>query len=44
MEDQGMGIRRIVIPLMKEKNESEPEFEAAENYFQVTLWKNTKNS
>ena len=33
MEDQGMGIRRIVIPLMKEKNESEPEFEAAENYF-----------
>ena len=40
MEDQGMGIRRIVIPLMKEKNESEPEFEAAENYFQVTLWKN----
>ena len=44
MEDQGMGIRRIVIPLMKEKNESEPEFEAAENYFQVTLWKNKKNS
>ena len=39
MEDQGMGIRRVVIPLMKEKNAVEPEFEATENYFQVTLLK-----
>lgn len=39
MDDRGMGIRRKVIPLLKEQNDSEPAFEAAEDYFKVTLWK-----
>jgi len=39
MDDRGMGIRRKVIPLMREHNDSEPEFEAAEDYFKVTLRK-----
>ena len=38
MEHLGMGIRRKVIPLMKEHNGTEPEFEATEDYFKVTLW------
>lgn len=42
LEDQGLGIRRKVIPLMREHNNSEPEFEAAEDYFKVTLWKQNK--
>ena len=39
MDDRGMGIRRKVIPLMREYNDSEPEFDATEDYFKVTLWK-----
>ena len=39
MEHQGMGIRRKVIPLMRERNGKEPEFEATEDYFKVTLRK-----
>ncbi len=38
MEHLGTGIRRKVIPLMKEHNGTEPEFEATEDYFKVTLW------
>ena len=36
MESQGMGIRRKVIPLMREENGCEPIFEAAEDYFKVS--------
>ena len=39
MEHQGMGIRRKVIPLMLEHNDSKPEFEATEDYFKVILGK-----
>ncbi len=39
MDDRGMGIRRKVIPLMREHNRTDPEFEAAEDYFKVTLGK-----
>ena len=39
LEDQSMGIRRKVIPLMLEKNGREPGFEATEDAFKVTLWK-----
>ena len=39
MDDRGMGIRRKVIPLMQEHNDAEPEFDATEDYFKVTLWK-----
>jgi len=39
LEDQGMGIRRKVIPLTLEHTGKEPEFEAGENRFKVTLWK-----
>lgn len=44
MDNRGMGIRRKVIPLMREHNNSEPEFEATEDYFKVTLWKQNKQS
>ena len=43
LENQGMGIRRKVIPLMKEKNGNEPDFEATADHFKVTLWKKSKN-
>ncbi|MDE0156699.1 MAG: putative DNA binding domain-containing protein [Gammaproteobacteria bacterium] len=39
VEHQGMGIRQKVIPLMKKHNGTEPDFEATEDYFKVTLWK-----
>ena len=39
MDDRGMGIRRKVIPLMRERNRTEPEFEATGDHFRVTLWK-----
>jgi len=39
MDDRGMGIRRKVIPLLREQNDSEPAFEATEDSFKVTLWK-----
>jgi len=39
MDDRGMGIRRQVIPLMRERNDTEPDFDAAADYFKVTLWK-----
>lgn len=39
LENQGMGIRRKVIPLMLEHNGTEPEFEDSGNDFKVTLWK-----
>ena len=44
MDDRGMGIRRKVIPLMREHNDSEPEFDATEDYFKVTLWKRQMKS
>ena len=43
MEHQGMGIRRKVIPLMKKYNDTEPIFEATEDYFKVTLLKKLPN-
>lgn len=39
LEAQGMGIRLKVIPLMREHNGRDPEFEATEQYFRVTLRK-----
>ena len=39
MDDRGMGIRRKVIPLMRERNGTEPVFEATGDHFRVTLWK-----
>ena len=39
IEHRGMGIRRKVIPLTKSHNRTEPEFEATEDYFKVTLRK-----
>ena len=39
LEGQGMGIRRKVIPLMREHNGTEPEFEDSGHDFKVTLWK-----
>ena len=39
LEDRGMGIRYKVIPLTLAHSGREPEFEATENHFKVTLWK-----
>ena len=39
LEGQGMGIRLKVIPLMRRDNGRDPEFEATEQYFKVTLRK-----
>lgn len=42
VDDQGMGIRRIVIPTMRAHNGTEPEFIEEENSFTVRLWKETR--
>lgn len=42
MEYKGMGIRRKVIPGMRECNGTEPKFEATEDYFRVTLYKDNR--
>ena len=42
MEHRGMGIRRKVIPLTRAHNGTEPEFDATEDYFKVTLRKGPK--
>ncbi len=39
LEQQGMGIRLKVIPLMLEHNGREPDFKSTEDHFKVTLWK-----
>ena len=39
MEHRGMGIRRKVIPLTLARNGTDPEFNATEDYFKVTLRK-----
>lgn len=39
LEAQGMGIRLKVIPLMRQRNGRDPEFEATEHHFRVTLRK-----
>ena len=39
MEHRSMGIRRKVIPLTRAHNGTEPEFDATEDYFKVTLRK-----
>lgn len=39
LENHGMGISRKVIPAMLQKNGREPDFDATEDHFKVTLWK-----
>ena len=43
LEQQRMGIRLKVIPLMLEYNNSEPVFESTEDHFKVTLYKKPLN-
>lgn len=43
LEDQGIGIRRKVIPQMEQYNGCPPDFEATEDYFKVTLRKKERN-
>ena len=42
MEHRGMGIRRKVIPLTRAHNGTDPEFDATEDYFKVTLRKQAR--
>ena len=44
MDDRGMGIRRQVVPSMREQNGAEPHFEAHEDYFRVVLPKGGNQS
>ena len=39
LEQQGMGLRLKVIPLMLQHNGTAPDFEATADHFKVTLWK-----
>jgi ATP-dependent DNA helicase RecG len=39
VDARGMGVRTKVIPLMREQNQSEPEFQATDDYLKVTLRK-----
>ena len=43
LEQQGMGIRLKVIPLMLKHNNSEPVFESTEDHFKVTLYRKPPN-
>lgn len=38
VDSRGMGIRKKVIPLMKKMNNTEPNFEATDDYFKTTLY------
>ena len=42
LEHRGMGIRRKVIPLTRAHNGTDPEFDATEDYFRVTLRKEVR--
>ena len=44
MEHRGMGIRRKVIPLTRAHNGTDPEFDATEDYFKVTLRKEARRA
>ena len=39
VEARGMGVRNKIIPLMKQHNDNEPEFEATDDYLKIVLWK-----
>lgn len=39
VDARGMGVRTKIIPLMKSINQTEPEFEATEDYLKTTLYK-----
>jgi len=38
VDSRGMGVRKKVIPLMKQANNTEPSFEATEDYLKTTLY------
>jgi len=39
MEDRGMGLRRKVIPILKEQGYPEPKWEPTEDHFRITLYR-----
>lgn len=44
VDARGMGIRTKAIPLMREFNGTEPEFEATEDYLKTILWRSVVNA
>lgn len=44
VDSRGMGIRKKVIPLMKQVNDTEPVFEATEDYLKTTLLEDSRFS
>lgn len=44
VDSRGMGIRKKVIPLMKQLNDTEPVFEATEDYLKTTLFETKAQS
>lgn len=43
VDARGMGVRRKIIPLMRERNHSEPRFDATDDYLRVTLPRSQNN-
>ena len=41
MDDRGMGVRRKVVPILKDKGFPKPEFDANEDYFRVLIYRKT---
>lgn len=44
VDSRGMGVRKKVIPLMRQLNDTEPAFEATEDYLKTTLFESSHNS
>jgi len=42
VDARGMGVRTKIIPLMKSINQTEPKFEATEDYLKTTLYKKSE--
>jgi len=42
VDSRGMGVRKKIIPLMREVNDTEPVFEATDDYLKTILYKRSK--
>ena len=42
IEPRGMGVSRKIIPLMREHNRNEPEFEATEDYLRIKMYRRAR--
>ena len=42
VDAKGMGVRRKIVPLLREHNGTEPEFDATDDYLNLALWRNAR--